>query len=261
VSSYGKTAPGTPPLPDRRQAAELGLPGQFLRPILPSPRHVPGSVIEGSEDGFPRGLPQRVLLDCDLPRAEIREQHPALERYLRKGETLGVSKRYLPQHRRLWYRQESRPPAPILCIYMGRQNGGRAIRFLRNKSAATAPNVYLLLYPRQEFQPVLRTTPDLMDRLFEALEKTADKLVHGGRMYGGGLNKIEPRELESVELPAWVEAIVNPLGQATTSFREAPAAAANGTARRGRRSGVKVRQTEGHSLLDWSDENATGTAR
>ena len=83
-------------------------------------------------------------------------------------------------------------------------------------------------------------------------------------MYGGGLNKIEPRELESIELPAWVEEIANPLGQAATtaaSFGEVPAAAANGTARRGRRSGVKVRQTEGRSLLDWSDENATGTAR
>ena len=56
---------------------------------------------------------------------------------------------------------------------MGRQNGGRALRFLRNKSAATAPNVYLLLYPRPELQPVLRARPDLLERLFEALEEGA----------------------------------------------------------------------------------------
>src|SRR5882724_6343845 len=75
--------------------------------------------------------------------------------------------------------QESRPPAPILCTYMGRQNGGRAIRFLRNKSTAMAPNVYLLLYPRPELQCVLQARPDLLERLFEALEEGACKLVHG----------------------------------------------------------------------------------
>ena len=83
-------------------------------------------------------------------------------------------------------------------------------------------------------------------------------------MYGGGLNKIEPRELESIELPAWVEEIANPLGQAdqtVVSSSEAPAAVANGTARQGRRGGVKVRRPEGRSLLDWSDEHATETAR
>ena len=34
--------------------------------------------------------------------------------------------------------------------------------------------------------------------------EVADDLAHGGRVYGGGLNKIEPKGLEAIALPAWV---------------------------------------------------------
>jgi hypothetical protein len=242
----------------RQQAAELGLPDQFLRPILPSPRHVPGPVIEAAEDGFPRGLRELVLLDCDLPRDQIREQYPALEKYLERGEKQGVAQRYLPQHRSLWYRQESRPPAQILCTYMGRQKGGRAIRFLRNRSAATAPNVYLLLYPRPELEPALRAQPDLIDRLFEALQESAFRLAPGGRVYGGGLNKIEPRELQAIELPEWVKEMEALLGISTgkPGATDQAAARTNGRPRRVPRGRPKARRDDGLSLFDYVDSTA-----
>jgi hypothetical protein len=189
---------------EREQAAALGLPEQFLRPILPSPRHIASQLIEAADDGFPAGLPALVLLDCDLSWEVVQTRYPALARYLNEGERRGIPERYLPAHRRPWYRQESRPPAPILCTYMGRQNGGRAIRFLRNKSGATAPNVYLLLYPRPQLQAMIHAQPEVLDRVFETLVATTARLVPGGRVYGGGLNKIEPKELEAIELPAWV---------------------------------------------------------
>lgn len=189
---------------ERSRARTLGLPDAFLRPILPSPRHVPGACIDRAPDGFPSGLPQRVLLDCDLPVEQVRKRYAALAAYLREGERQGVPRRYLPAHRPLWYRQEQRPPAPILCTYMGRQNGGRAIRFLRNRSDATAPNVYLLLYPRPSLTATARRSPEVFDELFEALNEVAADLTYGGRVYGGGLSKIEPKELEAIELPSWV---------------------------------------------------------
>ncbi len=188
----------------RAQARTLDIPDTFLRPILPSPRHVPGTCIDRRPDGFPVGLPELVLLDCDLPRLLVELRHPALAGYLRQGERQGIPQRYLPAHRSLWYRQEQRPPAPILCTYMGRQNGGRAIRFLRNWSDATAPNVYLLLYPRPVLAEACRQDPQLIERMFEALTEVASHLSQGGRVYGGGLNKIEPKELEAIALPAWV---------------------------------------------------------
>jgi hypothetical protein len=190
---------------DRERARDLGLPEQFLRPILPGPRYVPRESIDAGPGGFPVGLPPLVLLDCPLPLARIRAEHSSLARYLRDGETEGIARRYLPAHRRLWYQQEQRPPAPILCTYMGRQNGGRGIRFIRNKSNATAPNVYLLLYPRPPVEAAARRNPEVMDQLFGALAEVASTLPRGGRVYGGGLNKIEPKELEAIELSRWVE--------------------------------------------------------
>jgi hypothetical protein len=246
----------------RRQAAELGLPDQFLRPILPSPRHVPGPVIEAADDGFPRGLRELVLLDCDLPRDQVRGQYPALERYLEKGEKRGVPRRYLPQHRSLWYSQESRPPAPILCTYMGRQKGGRAIRFLRNRSAATAPNVYLLLYPRPELEPALRAHPDLIDRLFDALQESTSRLAPGGRVYGGGLNKIEPRELQAIELPEWVKdmnALLDTPAEKVAAVKRY-AASANGMPSRAPRQRAKTRLAHGPSLFDYRDSTAAAGA-
>jgi hypothetical protein len=86
---------------------------------------------------------------------------------------------------------------------MGRQNGGRGLRFLRNRSDATAPNVYLLLYPRPGLASEATRNSQAVERQFAALTELAADLARGGRVYGGGLNKIEPKELAAMELPAW----------------------------------------------------------
>jgi hypothetical protein len=169
---------------ERAKARALGLPDAVLRPILPGPRHIPGPYIDRAADGFPAGLPGLVLLDCDLPMDLVRQRHPGLAAYLERGERQGIPQRYLPAHRPLWYRQERRPPAPVLCTYMGRQNGGRGLSFLRNRSDATAPNVYLLLYPRPVFAAEAKRDAGAIDRLFAALTEVAVDLMRGGRVYG-----------------------------------------------------------------------------
>lgn len=181
---------------DADEAEGLGLAPRFLRPVLPPPRCVRQRVIERGTAGFPRGLPRRVVLDCALAADEVAARFPALDDYLRRGRDQGIDRRYLARHREPWYRQEQRPPAPILCTYMGRRRGGRFVRFIRNRSGATATNVYHLLYPRAAGWPV-RT----LDRVFEALRAVEGSIAAAGRTYGGGLVKIEPRELESLALP------------------------------------------------------------
>ncbi len=189
----------------REQAEGLQIPAKYLRPILPSPREIPGEVVESNGNGFPLGIPELVLLDCDLPMDEICKNSPALFAYLERGKQQGIPDRYLAAHRRVWYSQEVRPPAPILCTYMGRNNGGRALRFIRNKSGATAQNVYLVLYPKPCLASILRTDPEAIERVFDALGEVSKNLAQGGRVYGGGLYKIEPKELERVNLPQWLE--------------------------------------------------------
>ncbi|MHC4303387.1 MAG: Eco57I restriction-modification methylase domain-containing protein [Planctomycetota bacterium] len=194
---------------DRAEARRRGLPPRYLRPVLPGPRHVAEDVIQRAADGFPAGLPSLVVLDCDLPIGEVRRRYPRLARYLERGRRRRIHLRYLPRHRRPWYGQERRPPAPILCTYMGRRNGGRFIRFIRNHSDATATNVYHLLYPGAALQPLLDADPALLDRIFAALRGTEDTLDAAGRTYAGGLVKVEPRELAAVVLPRSLRATLS----------------------------------------------------
>lgn len=181
----------------RATAQERGLPVEFLKPILPSPRHIRDPVIEADDDGYPLLDDQRVLIDCSIPEAQVQRRYPRLWEYLRQGEARGIRERYLVAQREPWYSQEQRPPAPFLCTYMGRgANGGKPFRFFWNRSRATAPNVYLMVYPRDEFQTFLEGNPAFEEVVFQFLQGVDRRdLVKHGRVYGGGLHKLEPREL------------------------------------------------------------------
>ncbi len=184
------------------RAEELGLPRRFLKPILPSPRFVQIDEIEADDRGHPLIDPPRVLLNCRLPEDEIHRKHPRLWTYLQNGRAQGIHERYLCQHREPWYSQEDREPAPILCTYMGRTGGDKgAFRFILNRSRAITANVYLLLYPKVTLARMLYDKPKLLRAVWTALNEIPwDALLDVGRVYGGGLHKMEPKEL--AEAPA-----------------------------------------------------------
>lgn len=70
-----------------------------------------------------------------------------------------------------------------------------------NRSAAVVPNTFLNLYPRPGLQQVLDEQPELLDKIFEALDQiSTEHLVSNGRTYGGGLHKMEPKELENLRI-------------------------------------------------------------
>lgn len=142
--------------------------------------------------------PRLFLLACNLPPERVEDEYPMLWSYLQEGMNRRIHERYLSLHRSPWYAQEHRPPAPILCTYMGRQTPGKdtPFRFILNHSRATAPNVYLMLYPRPALAAELRRSPDLLREVWTLLNQMAPEILIGeGRIYGGGLHKLEPREL------------------------------------------------------------------
>lgn len=205
---------------DVTTAKHLGLPAQFLRPVLPSPRLISSEVVEGDEDGFPSALSKLVLLDCSLPRVEIRRRFPKFDRYLESGEARGILGRYLLASRTPWYKQEDRQSAPILATYMGRKKrDGRSLRFIRNLSKATALNVYLLLYPKPALASAIQRDPGLLDRIFHYLQSIKD-VERVGRVYGGGLKKVEPKELAGLELPPDLVSAICDAGQSTRLAQE-----------------------------------------
>ena len=194
---------------DESKIMKLGLPFEFFRPILPSARYVKINEIESDKFGNPI-LPQRLfLLDCRLSEDEIKENYPQLWNYLESGREQ-VGNRYLCKTRKCWYFQEQREVPPFICTYMGRQSAekGSAFRFILNHSKAIVTNSYLALYPRKNLSENFARNPDLKRTVWEMLNGMASEDLHNeGRVYGGGLQKIEPGELLNVDVP-FMESLV-----------------------------------------------------
>lgn len=194
------------------QARQLRLPKKFLLPILPSPRDLDTDDIQADENGEPQIGNRRCLLSCDLPADEVKAKYPGLWKYLEHGIERGLHKRYLCRHREPWYSQEARQPAPFLCTYMGRQTfkSRSPFRFILNHSHAIAANVYLLLYPKPVLAAALGDDPELHRKVWQALSSiTAEMLMGEGRIYGGGLHKLEPKELANVPAQSVLNALPN----------------------------------------------------
>lgn len=94
---------------------------------------------------------------------------------------------------------------------MGRQDTGRGrpFRFILNHSMATATNVYLMLYPKPALAKVLLDQPELLKEVWQALDLISDEVLMGeGRVYEGGLHKLEPRELGNASIKRIVEILL-----------------------------------------------------
>ncbi len=197
----------------RTMAHGLGLAPEWLRPILPAPRKLPDCVIAAEADGHPRLSPQLVLLDCRLPEDVVRERYPGLRRYLEEGRRRRIHESYLASRRSPWYSQEDRPAPPFLCTYMGRNAHGRKpFRFLWNQSQATAHNVYLLLYPKGRLKMLLKRQPEHYQRIFAAFQSLDPAaLTSNARVYGGGLFKLELKELAGIPAQFLLDALATDL--------------------------------------------------
>jgi len=185
---------------DRREALASGIPAESLRPLLPRPRDLASDVVTAEPDGWPALDPQRALLDIPWPPATVRARHRALWRLLQAARADGLHQRYLTSRRQPWYAQEHRAPPPYLCTYMGRNARAEGpFRFVWNHSLAVATNVYLLLQPTPRLECVLERFPEARAGVHAGLRSIGSAaLVAGGRVYGGGLHKLEPRELATI---------------------------------------------------------------
>ena len=86
---------------------------------------------------------------------------------------------------------------------MGRGDSSKKMfRFILNKTRAITTNVYLLLYPKDNYSKSLTDT-NLLIEVWKALnEVTSEQFTINGREYGGGLHKLEPKELLNIKVPA-----------------------------------------------------------
>jgi len=145
--------------------------------------------------------------------------HPAVKRYLAHGQSLGVDRRHLPSHRPVWYLPENRPPASILISVFSRGD----FRVVWNEARASNLTAYHGIYPRagEGRGESDRAARRRAKQLFEYLRSPAGRraIVLHRRVYGGGLYKLEPRDVEAVSVPMGITAPSASLGSAVADER------------------------------------------
>lgn len=179
---------------DEETVRQYDIPSCFLRSVLPPPRNMKEKVVTRSQGLY--------LLTCDVSEYELQRHHPTVWNYIMKGKEMGVADRYICQQRTRWYSCGEHRPAPILIPYMGRDTSEEgSFRFILNETDSIATNSYLLLYPRKEYVAKLSDKDTLYGvwQCLNTLPKSA--ILAEGRTYGGGLHKLEPRELMNTPTP------------------------------------------------------------
>lgn len=164
---------------------KFSIPERYLRPVISKASHAIYYDFTFEDWNVLRRKNERVfLLYC------FAEQPPKqLRKYLEYGLKLGVHKRYIPSHRKIWYSVDKRDPAPILALVFSRER----MRFIFNKAKALNLTPFHCIYPI--FNDELK-----LKALLAYLNSSICKKIatYWGRIYGTGLRKLEPRDLENL---------------------------------------------------------------
>ncbi|MDH5492586.1 MAG: class I SAM-dependent methyltransferase, partial [Myxococcales bacterium] len=176
------------------EARAWGIEPSALRRVIASAKDLPDRMLSRADWERLRGADRPCwLLDCDRTLDEL--VGTPLRAYLEHGRRLAVHERQSCRARRPWYRIERVPAPDLIITYMNRG----PIRFVQNEAEvqlmSSLLNGYLLGQPCPREQ-ALRWLLETL-RAESSLSLIADL----GRTYGGGLQKIEPRELLSLPMP------------------------------------------------------------
>jgi hypothetical protein len=182
------------------EAAILNIPSRFLRPILPGPTSLDDGEVVADPEGWPILEDRFVLLDVRISESDVRRHYPSVWRYLESGIERGVDKSYSCRHRSPWYLQERRPPAPYLCGWLGShsEEATAPLIFVLNHSRATAPNLWLLMYPKPALARQIGNDYGQSVTVWGALNAIGNDEMARGRRIATDRSRLDPGELASV---------------------------------------------------------------
>ena len=177
---------------------------KFFKPILPSPRFLSTDEIQADKNGNPL-LERRVfLLDCRLPEGVVQRDYPRLWKYTRTGEERTMLRRAIYAAQELLGDSAREPPRTIVPMHIhgqkqSKEKRGSITLYSKPLNGHSSKCLFALAYPKTELGQALLAKPQLKKEIWTWLNSIAPDVVLGeGRLYGGGLHKIEPRELGNV---------------------------------------------------------------
>ncbi len=159
------------------------LPGRFLLPVVTRPSQLPGSVLrKGETDAHLLAIPPEYGGGC-----------AALDDLLEEGVTRGTPRAYKCRTRKPWYSlaRVGSPPDGFLGYLVKRR-----LRCASNLAGAQSTNnVHRVWFP----DSLRRRRSALMTSWLNAVTALSAELT--GRIYGGGVLKLEPGEVQKLRVP------------------------------------------------------------
>ena len=122
---------------------------------------------------------------------ELDEKYEEDKRYIESGREQDLPSRFLLANRTPWYKQESRPIAEILVGVFGRDG----VRFVWNKARTYNLTTFHGLYADLTDDEHGVVVALLNSSLLQVMNKGSE------RSYGGGLQKVEPKDLLEMSIP------------------------------------------------------------
>ncbi len=117
---------------------------------------------------------------------------PRIQEYLDHGIAQHIHRRYLTRTRRVWYLTEQRRPADLLVTVFGRKR----LRFVRNSAGVLNLTAFHAVYMKPAYKKFVAY---LLCYFHSAAAARASAQEH--RVYGDGLLKFEPKDVERLYVP------------------------------------------------------------
>lgn len=163
------------------------VPDRYLTPVVTKPQYLPGCIFR---DEDLRAIPDRWLLS--IP-PEYTGGCEVLDGYLREGERAGIPRNYKCRTRKPWYsvRRVGMPPDAFLGYLVKWR-----LRCAVNQAGANSTNNVHRIYFRDDFKPL---AAKIIVSWSNAVTALSAELL--GRVYAGGVLKIEPGDVSRLLVP------------------------------------------------------------
>jgi len=166
------------------EVKKFGIDNTFLKPVISKAMQCKN--YDFSKDDFEKlkiTNGKMFLLYCFSQPSEN------LRKYIEYGKSLNVNKRYLASKRNPWFSMEKRDPAPILATVFSRDN----MRFIYNDAGVLNLASFHGIYPKFKDKVKIKALLAYLNS-----NEAKNIMFLEKRIYGGGLDKFEPKDLEEI---------------------------------------------------------------